>query len=65
MKNPFGSKTKILALSMLIFAMIILLYNALSDFKYWIAVSITFVSLILINYEYFVLYKKTKNNGKP
>ncbi|MFZ4414713.1 MAG: hypothetical protein ACOYOV_16635 [Bacteroidales bacterium] len=64
MKNPFGSKTKIIALSFLIIAMMLLLYNALSDFKYWIALAIIFISLVLINYEYFILYKKTKNNGK-
>ncbi|MEI6695131.1 MAG: hypothetical protein WCO13_03590 [Bacteroidota bacterium] len=60
MKNPFGSKTKIMALSFLIMAMMLLLYNTLSDFKFWIALVISFVSLVLINYEYFVLYNKTK-----
>jgi hypothetical protein len=58
MKNPFGSRSKVVALSLLILAMIIIMYNAPSDIKYWIAVTITFVSLILINYEYFALYKK-------
>ncbi|NVN95889.1 MAG: hypothetical protein HXX18_11455 [Bacteroidetes bacterium] len=61
MKNPFGSRSKIVALSLLILAMIIIMYNAPSDIKYWIASSITFVSLVLINYEYFILYNKTKN----
>ena len=61
MKNPFGSRSKIVALSLLILAMIIIMYNAPSDIKYWIALSITFVSLVLINYEYFILYNKTKN----
>ncbi|MFZ4740426.1 MAG: hypothetical protein ACOYLE_04625 [Bacteroidales bacterium] len=62
MKNPFGSRSKIVALSLLILAMIVMMYNAPSDIKYWIAVTITFISLILINYEYFVLYKR--NNEK-
>ena len=64
-KNTFGSILKIIALSLLIMAMIIILYDyALSDFKYWIAVCITFVSLVLINYDYFALYNKTKNSSK-
>ena len=61
MKNPFGSRSKVVSLSLLILAMIIIMYNAPSDIKYWIALSITFVSLVLINYEYFILYNKTKN----
>ena len=62
MKNIVGSKLKIVALSLLVLAMIILMYNTLSDFKYWIAVIIITVSLGLINYEYFMLYNKTKTN---
>lgn len=61
MKNPFGSRAKIVALSLLILANAIIINNASLDIKYWIALSIIFVSLLLINYEFFVLYNKTKN----
>lgn len=60
MENPFGSRSKIIALSLLVMAMTILMYNTLSDFKYWIGVSIILVALALINYEYFILFKKNK-----
>jgi len=61
MKNPLGSRAKIVALSLLILANAIIINNASLDIKYWIALSIIFVSLLLINYEFFVLYNKTKN----
>ncbi len=61
MKNPFGSRAKVLALSFLVMAMTVLMYNEISDFKYWIGVSIITISLILVNYEYFILYKKNSD----
>ena len=61
MKNPLGSRAKIVALSLLILANAIIINNASLDIKYWIALSIIFVSLLLINYGFFVLYNKTKN----
>ena len=61
MKNKFASKLKIIALSLLVFAMLLLMHDDGADYKYWIAVAISTVSLVLINYEYFLLYKKTKN----
>ncbi|MFZ4741300.1 MAG: hypothetical protein ACOYLE_09085 [Bacteroidales bacterium] len=61
MKNPFGSRAKVVALSLLILANAIIINNASLDIKYWIALSIIFVSLLLINYECFILYNKTKN----
>lgn len=61
MKNSLGSRLKIIALSLLIMAMTILMYSNESDFKYWIGVIIIFITLLVINYEYFVLYKKNQN----
>jgi hypothetical protein len=64
-KRPIGSRLKIVGLSLLIMAMTILLYDyALSDFKYWISVCITFIALAIMNYEYFSLFNKTKNISK-
>ena len=63
MKNTLGSRLKITALSLLIMAMTILMYSNESDFKYWIGVIIIFITLIIINYEYFVLYKKNKDQN--
>jgi len=64
MKNPFGSRLKIFGLSLLIIAMTILMYDpdSTTHFKYWIGVIIIVVSLILINYEYFIIYRKIKND---
>jgi hypothetical protein len=62
MKNPFGSRSKVIALSLLIMAMILLMYNAISDFKYWIALTITTISLVIINYEHFLVSGKSKKD---
>lgn len=64
MKNTLGSRLKIIALSLLIMAMTLLMYNEISDFKYWIGVIIIFITLIIMNYEYFSFYKKDKNENK-
>lgn len=63
MKNTLGSRLKITALSLLIMAMTFLMYSKESDFKYWIGVIIIFITLIIINYEYFTLYKKNKDQN--
>jgi hypothetical protein len=64
MKNSLGSRLKIIALSLLIMAMTMLMYNEISDFKYWIGVIIIFITLIIMNYEYIVLFKKNKNDNQ-
>lgn len=64
MRNTLGSRLKIIALSFLIMAMTLLMYNEISDFKYWIGVIIIFVTLIIMNYDYFILYKKNKDDNQ-
>ncbi len=63
MKNALGSRLKIIALSLLIMAMTLLMYNEISDFKYWIGSIIIFITLIIMNYEYFTLFRKNKNDN--
>ncbi|MCX6230458.1 MAG: hypothetical protein NTZ33_02835 [Bacteroidetes bacterium] len=53
MKNKFGSKLKIMALSLLIIAMLLFMHNENADYKYWIALVISIISLAVINYESF------------
>ena len=61
MKTTIGSRIKVFALSLLILSMIIMMYNDQVNIKYWIAISIIVISLMIINYDYFRLYKNKKN----
>ncbi|MEI6822026.1 MAG: hypothetical protein WCL51_08815 [Bacteroidota bacterium] len=60
MKTNIGSRIRIIALSLLILSMIIMMYNDQVNIKYWIAITIIVISLGVINYDYFILYKNKK-----
>jgi len=60
--NQFNNMIKIIALSLLIMAMTFLMYSDDSNFKYWIGVIIIFISLMIINYNFFKLSKNNNNN---
>ena len=60
MKTNIGSRIRIIALSLLILSMIIMRYNDQVNIKYWIAITIIVISLGVINYDYFILYKNKK-----
>lgn len=60
MKTTIGSRLKVFALSLLILSMIIMMYNDQVNIKYWIAITIIVISLGVINYDYFILYKNKK-----
>ena len=60
MKTIIGSRLKVFTMSLLILAMIIMMYNDQVDIKYWIAITIIVISLMIINYDYFILYKNRK-----
>jgi hypothetical protein len=53
MKNKFVGKLKIMALSLLIVAMLLFMHNENADYKYWIALVISIISIIVINLEFF------------
>ena len=57
MKTKTGSRIRIIALSLLILSMIIMMYNDQVNIKYWIAITIIVISLMIINIDYFKLYK--------
>ncbi len=60
MKTNIGSRIRIITLSLLILSMIIMMYNDQVNIKYWIAITIIVISLGVINYDYFILYKNKK-----
>ena len=60
MKTNIGSRIRIITLSLLILSMIIMMYNDQVNIKYWIAITIIVISLGVINYDYFILYKSKK-----
>ena len=60
MKTNIGSRIRIIALSLLILSMIIMMYNDQVNIKSWIAITIIVISLGVINYDYFILYKNKK-----
>ncbi len=62
MKTTIGSRVRIIALSLLILSMIIMMYNDQVNIKYWIAITIIVISLGVINYDYFILYKNKKKD---
>ena len=62
MKTTIGSRIKVFTMSLLILAMIIMMYNDQVDIKYWIAITIIVISLMIINYDYFILYKNKKKD---
>ena len=65
MKTNIGSRIRIITLSLLILSMIIMMYNDQVNIKYWIAITIIVISLGVINYDYFILYKnKEKEQTK-
>ncbi len=62
MKTTIGSRFKVFALTLLIIAMLCIMYNPIADIKYWIAFIIIVISLGIINYDYFILYKNKKKD---